>query len=161
MATGSLAALLDTLPQRGSVVWLGARAGRRAAIDERTTLHLDPVSGIAGDHYAGRSGKRQVTLIQAEHIEVLRALLGRPDIEATLLRRNVVIAGINLLALRQRRFRVGDVLLEGTGACHPCSRMEEALGVGGYNAMRGHGGITARVLSAGSITRGDEVALVT
>ena len=85
MATGSLAALLDTLPQRGSVVWLGARAGRRAAIDERTTLHLDPVSGIAGDHYAGRSGKRQVTLIQAEHIEVLRALLGRPDIEATLL----------------------------------------------------------------------------
>ncbi len=158
MATGSLAALLDTLPQRGRVVWLGARARRRAALDECAALQLDPVSGIAGDHYAGRSGKRQVTLIQAEHIEVLRALLGRPDIEATLLRRNVVVAGINLLALRQRRFRIGEVLLEGTGACHPCSRMEEALGAGGYNAMRGHGGITARVLSDGRIACGDIVA---
>lgn len=67
------------------------------------------------------------------------------------------MSGINLLALHDRRFRIGSALLEGTGLCHPCSRMEEALGQGGYNAMRGHGGITARVLEGGLVQIGDRV----
>ncbi len=67
------------------------------------------------------------------------------------------LKGINLLALKDKTFRIGQAVLETTGECHPCSRMEENLGPGGYNAVRGHGGITARVVEAGMIRVGDRV----
>ncbi len=76
------------------------------------------------------------------------------------MRRNLVIGGINLLALKNEKFSIGECVLKGTGLCHPCSRMEEALGTGGYNAMRGHGGITAIVIRGGTIALGDSVTLL-
>ncbi len=157
--SSSLQQLFDTLPQRGRVVWLGIRGERRAALLTREAIQVDPAAGLIGDHYAGRSGKRQVTLIQAEHTAVVASLLERGSLDYGLLRRNVVVSGINLLALMRQRFHIGGALLETTGPCHPCSRMESNLGAGGYNAMRGHGGITARVLVAGTIRLGDDVRL--
>lgn len=115
--------------------------------------------GVAGDITAqGRGGgKRQVSLIQAEHLRVIAELAGHEPVTPELLRRNLVVSGINLLALRSTRFRIGAALLEGTGTCDPCSKMERALGTGGYNAMRGHGGILARVIEGGPIQLGDPV----
>lgn len=118
--------------------------------------------GLDGDRSALRvGGKRQVTLIQTEHLSVIAALCGiERQCDPSLLRRNLVISGINLLALKDKPFLIGTVTLEGTGVCHPCSRMEEALGPGGYNAVRGHGGITARVVEGGVIRLGDQVRLI-
>lgn len=154
---GPLAELLATLPQTGRVTWIGVRPVRRASVTPVDAVEAVPGAGLAGDHYA-HDGKRQVTLIQAEHLAAVAAFVGRPSLDPALLRRNIVVAGLNLLALKGRRFRIGGALLEGSGPCEPCSRMEEALGPGGYNAMRGHGGITARVIEGGLIRVGDVVA---
>jgi MOSC domain-containing protein YiiM len=150
----TLARLLGAFPRAGRVEWVGVRPARHAP-PEPLAEALATDGGLLGDHYGG--GKREVTLIQAEHLAAVAALLDALRVDPALLRRNLVVSGINLLALKDRRFRAGEALLEYSGPCHPCSRMEEALGPGGYNAMRGHGGITARVLERGVIRIGDAV----
>jgi MOSC domain-containing protein YiiM len=152
-----LATLMARFAQAGRVQWIGVRPRRRADVVALETVKALTDRGLEGDHYANPGGKRQVTLIQAEHLEVVARLIGKGVVKPEWLRRNIVVAGINLHALRDRRFRIGPAVLEGTGPCEPCSRMEEALGSGGYNAMRGHGGITARVLEEGTLRIGEAV----
>jgi MOSC domain-containing protein YiiM len=116
---------------------------------------------LLGDHYRNAvARRRQVTLIQREHLEAIARYLGVEAVAPESLRRNIVVSGINLLALKERQVRVGGAVLEVTGECHPCSRMEEVLGAGGYNAVRGHGGLTMRVVEGGVIGVGDAVARV-
>jgi MOSC domain-containing protein YiiM len=142
----------------GSITWIGLRPGRRQPLLPVEYAELDPHDGLIGDHYrSGGSRTRQVTLIQAEHLIAIAAYLRVGPLEPGLLRRNVVVSGINLLALKDQMFHLGSALLLTTGACHPCSRMEESLGPGGYTAVRGHGGITARVLVGGQFHLGDPV----
>ncbi len=121
---------------------------------------VSPQAGLEGDRYQGRSGHRQVTLLQAEHLPVIASCIGQESVTPETLRRNLIVRGINLLALKDKDITVGSVELDITGLCHPCSRMEELLGAGGYNAVRGHGGVTARVLTRGTITIGDPVRLL-
>lgn len=117
--------------------------------------------GLADDRLGLRGeselSTRQVTLIQAEHLAVIARLARVDPIDPVGLRRNLVISGINLLALKNAKLQVGGALLEIVGPCQPCSRMEETIGPGGYEAMRGHGGMTARVLVGGAINVGDVV----
>lgn len=154
----TIADLKNRLPQTGRLEWIGMAPQRRAAIVEAQEATLKPGTGIEGEHHANSgNSKRQVTLIQYEHLPVVASILQK-DITPDRLRRNLVVSGINLLALKNRTFRIGEVLLKGSGPCAPCSLMEYNLGPGGYNAMRGHGGITAIVLEGGTIRIGDSVA---
>ena len=154
----SIKELFATLPQVGRVVWIGIRPQKRGDLEVVESVEATTNIGLVGDHYHGSSGKRQVTLIQGEHLDGIASMLGKSEIDPLLLRRNIVVRGINLLALKDQRFRIGEAVLETTGLCHPCSRMEQNLGDGGYNAVRGHGGSTARVVKSGRIEVGDEVA---
>jgi len=152
--------LLAEVPQAGEVRWIGVRPGSRAPMVEINAVEARRDAGLTGDHARPTPrNQRQVTLIQWEHLPVVAALIGRPVAPADL-RRNLAIAGINLFSLKNRRFRIGQAVLETTGWCQPCARLEERLGAGTFQAMRGHGGLTARVLESGIIRLGDQVKVL-
>lgn len=152
--------LMSTFPHEGKVEWIGIRPAPRVEMRIVSSVEAIAARGLAGDRTAEKSrrgNKRQVTLIQAEHLRAVAALLRREVIDPALARRNVVVSGINLVSLKGHTFRIGGALLELTDECHPCSLMEERIGKGGYNAMRGHGGMNAIVLESGLIEVGAAV----
>lgn len=155
-----LGKLLFAPARPGEVAWIGLRPARGAAVKPVESARLVATVGIEGDRYASkRDGKRQVTLIAAEDIAAIASFLGRESIAPEIFRRNLMTRGINLVALKDRHFRIGTAILCGTGDCAPCSQMEEALGVGGYNAVRGHGGLTARIIESGTVRVGDAIVV--
>jgi MOSC domain-containing protein YiiM len=151
----SIAKLTSRFGQDGRLDWIGTRPGRNQPMEIHSCIEVLQ-KGLAGDRTV-RPSNRSVTLIQSEHLPVIASLICANKIDPTLVRRNLLASGINLLALKDRHFSIGTIILLGTGICAPCSKMDKALGHGGYNAMRGHGGITASVLTADSIRIGDPV----
>ena len=148
--------MFESFSKSGELVWIGLRTERGGQVVSVDEVLASVDGGLVGDRYSGKSGQRQITLVQQEHLAVVESLTGRAVVPQQL-RRNLLVSGINLLALKKCRFRVGQALLETTGLCHPCSKMERELGPGGFNAMRGHGGLTARVVESGLMRLGDPV----
>jgi len=149
-----LAELIATWCQPGRLEWIGLRPGRRTGMEVVETVMI-AADGLDGDR--SRAGKRAVTLIQQEHLAAIGSYLGQGPVAPEILRRNLVVSGINLAALKGREVQVGDAILRFTVICAPCSRMEEALGKGGYSAVRGHGGWCAEVVRPGMVRLGDAV----
>ena len=150
---------LNTLPQKGKIEWIGLRPAKKKDLVSSTEATVDLKVGLVGDHFKSVRKKRQITLIQKEHLDFVSKTMKKTKKEIPFLtRRNIVVSNLNLLALKEKQFKLGDeVVLEFTALCHPCSRMEDNLGAGGLNAMRGHGGICAKVINGGTIKVGDTI----
>jgi len=67
------------------------------------------------------------------------------------------LAGIGLADDRLGQRGEAELSTRQVTPCAPCSRMEDEVGPGAYAAMRGHGGMTARIVEGGAIRVGDEV----
>lgn len=167
-AAFSLRDLTTQFAQNGTLTAIYLRPARGVACMQTNSAIAQAGYGLTGDRAVKSPSRnpfgsnRQVTLIQAEHISVIAAFLNKP-ISAAWLRRNLVVSGINLLAAKSlfkdqpMQLCVGEVILEITGPCEPCSKMETILGKGAYNAMRGHGGVNARIVVGGELKLGDRV----
>lgn len=158
MIGGDLGAMMARHARPGRVETIFIRQDRRGPIRSLSSVRIT-ADGLHGDH--ARAGKRAVTLIQSEHLPVISALLANQKVDPGKLRRNIVVSGINLLALRTSRIQIDDCILHIHGPCPPCSRMEETFGPGGYSAVRGHGGVYAEVVVPGQITIGSPITRCT
>ena len=152
---------IQSLPP-GELTWIGVRPERKTPMQSVTKVHAIKEQGLQGDHRMGKTlgSGRQVTLISEEYIQQIGHFLGGKSIHPSLLRRNLVVKNINLTALRYQTFQIGEAIFEVGALCHPCSRMEYALGKGGVAAMMGHGGLCCKIIKSGEITLGDTVSLL-
>jgi MOSC domain-containing protein YiiM len=113
--------------------------------------------GIRGDRfYDYRDNyKGQVTFFSFEIFEKLARHFQLPDLSAGALRRNVIVAGIDLNGLIGEDFSIQGVHLRGTAHCRPCYWLDQAVAPGTEQFLEGHGGLRAQILSDGVIAVGD------
>ncbi len=122
--------------------------------------------GIEGDRYfiapgrAPRHGRQggDLTLVAGEVLDEVRADGTR--IDGGLSRRNLVTRGVDLDRLVGRRFRIGNVVLEGTAICEPCLDLTKACDDPGVlRALVHRGGLRAAVLVGGELRVGDQIII--
>src|SRR5215213_3876476 len=120
--------------------------------------------GLEGDRYCAGTGHWsrfgracEVTFIAAEDLDDIERGTG-VGVKNGEHRRNVVTRGISLKALRRgERFRVGEVAFEYRGQRSVCRYIERLTEPGMTQALKGRGGICARVIENGTVRVGDEI----
>lgn len=150
----------DTVPT-GTVEWIGVRPARFEAPQVLDSVEAEAGRGLHGDHRMAKTpgSGRQVTIISREFIQQIEASVGRA-IDPSELRRNIVVSGVNLNALRYQRVQIGEAIVEVGALCDPCERMEKTLGPGGFVSMMGYGGYCCKIVQSGRIDVGSAVQLL-
>lgn len=123
-------------------------------IEQVKTVKCIAGSGLVGDRYFNHKEdfKGQITFFDYAVYERIRHDFNRPDLEPWIFRRNVITAGIDLNRLIGRRFIIQGVTFEGSEESKPCYWMNEAVAEGAENALRGFGGLRARILTDGALS---------
>ena len=148
----------------GSVVSIQIAPEAAAPMMPLDQVEAVPGRGLRGDRYFERTGTysehpgsgRQVTLIEVEALEAL-ARDASLDLDLAASRRNLTTRGVPLNHLVGRRFRLGEVVLQGTRLCEPCRHLESLTKDGVLKALVHRAGLRADILTGGTIRVGDPV----
>ena len=113
--------------------------------------------GIRGDRFFDykEQYKGQITLFSAEVFERLRENFRITDKTPGVLRRNVIVSGIDVNELIGEEFEIQGVRFRGTGHCRPCYWLDQAFAPGTEKFLEGNGGLRAEILTDGSLAVGD------
>ncbi len=127
---------------------------------DRPTIEVAEVEcvtgmGLRGDRYFGHAPdyKGQVTLLDEVVCSDLRRAFGTPHLSAAVLRRNLLVNGVDLNALIGVTFRVQGITLQGIEECRPCYWMDTVVAPGAEAWLRGRGGLRCKILSDGWFRR--------
>ncbi len=150
----------------GSVegIYIAPRGGAKAErVGEARALEG---RGLEGDRYSegterwSRFGRAcEVTIVEAEDLEAMEREAGVRAMDGEH-RRNVVVRGVDLDDLRRKRFRIGEAVLEYQKPCSICRHVERLTEPGMTEALKGRGGICARVVEGRTIWEGDPVTVL-
>jgi MOSC domain-containing protein YiiM len=115
----------------------------------------------AGTGHWSRFGRAcEVTFIAAEDLDDIERETG-VGVKSGEHRRNVVTRGASLKALRRgERFRAGEVVFEYRGPRSVCRYVERLTEPGMTEALKGRGGVCAKVLGNGTVRVGDEIEVL-
>lgn len=111
--------------------------------------------GLRGDRFFDyKPGyKGQITFFSWEIFADLRRELSALDAQPAALRRNVITEGVNLAELIGTEFVLQGVRFHGVEECRPCYWMDQAIARGAEAWLKGKGGLRARILSDGWLSR--------
>jgi MOSC domain-containing protein YiiM len=119
--------------------------------------HVECVAGrgLRGDRFFDykEDYKGQVTLFSWEVFDALRRERGQPELSPAVLRRNLLVEGVDLNVLSGVQFELQGVVLESSGECKPCYWMDEAVGAGAEEWLKGRGGLRCKIITGGTLRR--------
>lgn len=107
--------------------------------------------GLVGDRFFGWKDdyKGQITFFEHEQYERLCEKLKVTGVPPSAFRRNIITRGVDLNTLIGAEFEVQGVRFLGMQECTPCYWMNQAFAEGAEEALKGHGGLRAKILSDG------------
>jgi MOSC domain-containing protein YiiM len=113
--------------------------------------------GIRGDRFFDYRDdyKGQITFFSREVFDELARAFGLTNKSPGMLRRNVIVCGVELNELIGAEFELQGVLFLGAAHCKPCYWMDTAVAPGAEKFLAERGGLRARILSDGRISVGD------
>ena len=136
-------------------------------ISEENTFYvnqaiLEKGKGIVNDRYYEnfKEKKEQVTLINLEEINNFNNQI-KQNIDAKDFRRNIIISGISLNKLINKKIKINEVILKIHEICQPCKYLQDKLRIPGLVKMLvNKSGVRAEILNSGSISVGDTIKIL-
>ena len=114
--------------------------------------------GIRGDRFFDFRDdyEGQVTFFAREIFDELSQAFGLTNKSPGVLRRNIIVSGVELIDLIGTDFELQGVQFHGTAHCQPCAWMDVAFAPGAKKFLAsGKGGLRAQILTDGKISVGD------